>query len=223
MLRSRLAPLAVLLLVVGCDILTPREVPEEAQVLEFVTTGFLEFEHETVWVQHGEKLDMKFAHPETTTRRDDPAMGIARYYSVPPLVFRCTDVDRTINSWEQVWTMAPLPCVLMFDNIRLSRPHDTEWVPLAEVAETVDRLFPCRAKIEEARQNGGGIIECATASYTRIVPGPGIRCGGDSDICDLMATGCGETWLERVKLDGWKEPWPEPFDGYARIEVQIAC
>ena len=133
---SRLIPLAVLL-AVGCtDLLSSvEEPPAEAEILEFVTTGVLEFDQDTVRLDLGDRLFVK--PPDRYVQgalyydwQPPPGATVATYLDLYPRVFRCTDVNPDIDGWKQGWPLHPLPCVRVFDHVLNNAPNDDTWIEI---------------------------------------------------------------------------------------------
>ncbi len=61
----------------------------------------------------------------------------------------------------------------------------------------------------------GGFGECAASGGARTTRGPGIERRGVNT--RMTAVECRMSWVAMTERGGW----PEPFDGHARIEVEI--
>lgn len=185
--------------------------------------GLLDFEPDTVRMSVGERLVLVHQPPLPGTTPPEPGPGkvLVSYQSIYPKAVPCTDVSRDVLL--PVFTaQLPYPCPMVVADHKSSRPDTAIIVgesTLEEMTAKVYRILPC---MNPANWQGGGMFrECATASYTRHVRGPGLERNGEGWV---VATECGRTWYEVVRLDGWKERWPpEPFDGYARLEVVVRC
>ena len=88
------------------------------------------------------------------------------------------------------------------------------------------RVLPCARDANgnpltaDAWQSSGAFGDCASWGSGITEAGPGMEVIHASKV---EAVGCGWSWVSKTWRDGWKRPWPEPFDGYARVEVEIAC
>ena len=68
--------------------------------------------------------------------------------------------------------------------------------------------------------SSGALGECASWGSGITEAGPGMEVIHASKV---EAVGCGWSWVSITWRDGWKRPWPEPFNGYARVDVEIVC
>lgn len=175
--------------------------------------GYLEFEQDTVRMSFGEHLFMYYGV------LPDPYPGFVyvRYTSLLPMVFPCTDVPSTIKD------MDPPSCGGMAD--RVVRP-DTPIIVTEDMMPAIARVMPCAKGPDgapltpEAWVSSGMFSECAAWGTATTEAGPGLEV---LDAWRMKAVGCGQSWVTKTERDGWRRPWPEPFDGYARIEVEISC
>lgn len=175
--------------------------------------GYLEFEQDTVRMAVGEHLAMFYGV------LPDPYPGFVyvRYTSLLPAVYPCTDVPSTIENVD------PPPCEGVAD--RVARP-DTPIIVTEEMMPAIARVMPCAKGADgapltpEAWVSSGMFSECAAWGTAITEAGPGLEV---VDAFRVKAVSCGQSWVSKTERDGWRRPWPEPFDGYARIEVQIAC
>lgn len=121
--------------------------------------------------------------------------------------------------------MFPVPCPMKADHFSNLRP-DTPIRVDESMMGAIARVLPCARDANgdpltaEAWQSSGAFGECATASSAITEAGPGIEVIHSRR---LAAVDCGPSWVSRTERDGWGRPWPDPFDGYARISVQIIC
>lgn len=179
-----------------------------------VLPGSLEFEQDTVRMPVGDRLIL-------TTRQvteQEPRTVYARYTSWYPAVFPCADMPPSIP-------VDQLPCEMVMAGRQGGRP-DIPFLLTDSIPVAVARMFPCARGpdgvplMPDAWVSGGGFSECATWSSALTEAGPGIEVVSASI---LRAVECGSSWVSKTERDGWKQRWPEPFDGYARLEVEVIC
>ena len=219
--RFSLALLALLLPLSACELIMPEPEPPPKVIL-MLLPGFMEFDPPDVRIARGEQLILKRwpllwdpdigPFPELA-----PGQVLAPYRSFLPKVIRCTDVVRELHVF-------PVPCPMQADLYRPLRP-DTLIRVDESMMVALARVLPCANDANgdpltaEAWAAGGAFSECAAWGSAKVDSGPGFeRIDGR-----LTAVGCGSSWASLTWRDGWKRPWPEPFDGYARVEVTIAC
>ena len=220
--RFSLTLLALLLLLPACDLIMPEPEPPP-EVILMLFPGFIEFELPAVRIARGEQLILRkwpvvwdpdigpFPEPE-------PGQVLAPYRSFLPKVIQCTDVVREVHVF-------PVPCPMKADLYRPLRP-DTLIRVDESMMVALARVLPCARDANgdpltaDAWQSSGGFGECAAWGSAITEAGPGLEVIHASLV---EAVGCGSSWVSLTERDGWKRPWPEPFDGYARIEVTIAC
>ena len=219
--RFSLTLLALLLLLPACDLIMPEPEPPPKVIL-MLLPGVLEFDPPAVRIARGEQLILKgwplVWNPDIGPFPElEPGQVRAPYRSFLPRVIRCTDVARETHVF-------PVPCPMQIDHYRTLRPDSLIRVD-ESMMPALARVLPCASDANgnpltaEAWQASGAFGECAAWSSGKVDSGPGIeRIDGR-----LTAVGCGSSWASLTWRDGWKRPWPEPFDGYARIEVTIAC
>ena len=212
-----------LLLVPACDLTMPEPEPRpRREVILMLLPGFMEFEPGEVRMELGDRLILPprplVWDPEVgMLPRPKPGVVIARYHSFLPKVIQCTDVVREVHVF-------PVPCPMQADLYRNIRP-DTLMRVDESMMVALARVLPCARDANgdpltaDAWQASGGFGECAAWGSGKVDSGPGIeRIDGR-----LTAVGCGSSWASLTWRDGWKRPWPEPFDGYARVEVEVVC
>ena len=220
--RFSLTLLALLLPLPACDLIMPEPEPPPEVVL-MLLSGFSEFDPPAVRIARGEQLILKrwpllwdpdigpFPEPE-------PGQVLAPYRSFLPKVIRCTDVVRELHVF-------PVPCPMQADLYRPLRP-DTLIRVDESMMVALARVLPCASDANgdpltaEAWQSSGAFGECAAWGSGITEAGPGMEVIHASKV---EAVGCGWSWVSITARDGWKRPWPEPFDGYARIEVEVVC
>jgi len=203
---SRLASLGVSL--ASCDLIMPEpESPPEVVLLVF--TGLFEFDQDTVRVPVGDTLVLT-PHPKVGGLPEPgPRQVVAPYRRFIPKAIRCTDVAGEIDTFP-----LPAPCPVQRDHYGTSRPDSAIIVRLGDEAmlNKVYRVLPCANP--DAVQWQGGFGECAASGGARTTRGPGI-----APITRLrgLAVECGMTWMAMTERGNW----PDPFDGTARVEVEI--
>ena len=175
--------------------------------------GYLEFEQDTVRMAVGEHLVLVYDVPP------DPYPGYlyVRHTNLLPMLLSCTDVPSTIKD------VNPPSCEDLAD--RVVRP-DTPILVTEAMMPAIARVMPCAKGPDgapltpEAWVTSGMFIECAAWGTALTEAGPGLEV---VNFAYVRATSCGQSWVTKTRRDGWRRPLPEPFDGHARIEVQIAC
>ena len=234
---SRLVPLfmslALALSLSGCnldDLLLPEP---EAERVFMVTTGRLDILADTITITPDQTIRLNrhqyalsYWIPEDKTQPpievDENGIVLAHYFERVPGIFECVRGEPT-GRQKYLWqTIRNCEHFSSEDEILLLTP---ELLPVAK------RIFPCAEEVNpENISQQGGFRECATAAYRRVDKGPGLESPkGRNPHCTkvgcLMVTPgfCGWTWATYVKMDGWKLPWPEPFAGTARIEIDVVC
>ena len=226
---SRLAPpvvslsFAALLPLWGCDLPSPLSPPSGEMVL-MVTTGHFDIMPDTMRITRDQRL--AFRHTGHPDRRPPRAAHIASdvvfayYFDRDPEIFRCIRGGELPHPDRSLWAGVP-----RCDHIAILEP-DSLMLLTDELREIATRVIPCA---EELRPDSptGSFRECATASGSGrigehgpgIVNEPALGCGATC----MRPTACGWTWATFVKMDGYKRPWPEPFAGGARVEVEVIC
>ena len=231
--RFNLTLLALLLLLPACDLIMPEPEPPPVVIL-MLFPGFMEFDPPAVRIASGEHLILKkwpkVWDPDTGPF---PELGSgqvrASYRSFFPRVIRCTDAFRALSPFSSEQPLppgtTPRPCTLQADFYRASRPDSLIRVD-ESMMEAVARILPCARDANgdpltpEAWASSGAFGECATWGSAITEAGPGLEVIHASKV---EAVGCGSSWVSKTSRDGWRRPWPEPFDGYAKVEVQIEC
>ena len=233
---SRLAlavlPLALVALLSACEEVLPPE--PEPEVVALVLSGYLAFEPDTVRVSIGDTLVMKH-HPSceingsgslSECRRwaDPPEAGpgqvLLTYRRFSPRVIGCLDAAHYTDLLD-----APAPiqflCSEVIEHYRETRP-DSLFRADESVMEAMAYIMPC-ARDEngdplnpEAFSSQGGFTECWTWGTTKIGRGPGL-----GDTGELVAVECGWSWVSRTRRTGRDREWLPPFDGYARVEIEV--
>ena len=177
--------------------------------------GHLEFERDTVRMSVGDRLIITQRYAPSDP---EPRTVYERYTRWLPEVFPCTDVPRAIP-------VDPAPCEVVAEFRSASRP-DTPIIVTDSMMVAIARVLPCaigpdgQPLMPEAWASSGMFSECATWGTALTEAGPGIEVVSASI---LTATACGRSWVSKTERDGWRRPWPEPFDGYARLEVEVVC
>ena len=173
--------------------------------------GFLEFDPDSVRMHVGDTLRLM----QRTEGEALPVPGsetvFAPYIRFRPKAVRCMDVPREILTRH-----GPAKCetVALRD---ASRPDSPPIRITESMIPMVARVLPCDLRPEPTT---GGFHECATWGSTRTEAGPGMEVISFSFV---LAEECGHSWVSMTSRTGRTISWPEPFDGYARLEVEIAC
>ena len=211
--RFSLALVALLLLLPACDLIMPEPEPPP-EVILMLLPGFFEFDQPSVRIARGEQLILG------TSVELEPGQVRASYRLVFPKVIRCTDVAREVHVF-------PVPCPMQAD---LYRNRATRPDTLIRVDESMmvalARVLPCASDANgnpltaDAWTSSGALGECASWGSGITEAGPGMEVIHASKV---EAVGCGWSWVSITWRDGWKRPWPEPFNGYARVDVEIVC
>jgi len=233
---SRLAlpvlSLALVALLPACEEILPPE-PEPAEVVALVLSGYLAFEPDTVRVSIGDTLVLKH-YPSCSTAylplwrcgrwADPPEAGpgqvLLTYRSFDPVVIGCLDAAHLTDLLDAAVNVSLL-CSEVIEHYQNTRP-DSLFRADESVMEAMAYIMPC-ARDEngdplnpDAFSSQGGFRECATWGTTKIDRGPGL-----GDTGELVAVECGWSWVSRTRRTGRDRLWPPPFDGYARVEVEV--
>ncbi len=227
-------PVAIIALCMSlpaCDILFP----PDGELVLMVTTGQLDFLADTVKLQPGQQLHLhryqlgmnrwqRQDKDQPPIEVDENGVVFAHYYERLPDIFSCVRGEpdpRDMYFWGN-----PPPC-----DHHVSAIQDSVMLLTPELREVAKQIMPCAEEInpENSRQQGA-FRECATATYRRVEEGPGLISRGATPECTEVGClrvepgFCGWTWAGVVKLDGYKQRWPDPpFAGQDRIEVEVAC
>ncbi|MDE0126064.1 MAG: hypothetical protein OXN97_15955 [Bryobacterales bacterium] len=171
--------------------------------------GYLEFDPDTVRMNVGDTLRLIRQTEGEALPEPGPGTVLAPYISVWPRAVRCTDVPREI-----LMPHAPPKCgtVVLRDS---SRPDSPPIRVTESMRDRVARILPCDLRPEPTT---GGFSECATWGSIRTEAGPGMEVIHASAV---LAEACGRSWVSKTRRTGRTISWPEPFDGYARVEVEI--
>ena len=171
--------------------------------------GFLEFDPASVRMNVGDTLRLTKRTEGEALPAPGPGTVLAPYVSFRPKAVRCMDVPREILP-----EYAKCGTVVLSDS---SRPDSPPIRITESMMPVVARVLPCDLRPEPTT---GGFSECATWGSTRTEHGPGIKLISASI---LVAEDCGASWVSKTRRTGRTISWPPPFDGYARVEVEIAC
>ena len=218
---SRLAaPVASLALVaLACDIVSAP--PPDAELVLMVTTGHFDIVPDTVTISIDQRLRFWSGKPSSQIypppQPIDSDVVSAIWVAREPEVIECVRGEPTREDMIR-WFFPPL-CdeASVSDSLMLLTP---------ELREIAKRINPCDPELNPENYEGSGFQWCATASARKVgetgpglVKEPGAGCGASC----MRPTACGWTWATYMKLDGWKRPWPEPFAGQDRVEVEVVC
>ena len=221
-MKFRFSLTLLALLLPACDLIMPEPEPPP-EVILMLFPGLLEFDPPTVRIARGEHLILQgwplVWNPDIGPFPElEPGQVRAPYRSFLPRVIRCTDAPRETHVF-------PVPCPMQVDHYRTLRPDS-----LIRVDESMmlalARVLPCASDANgnpltaDAWQSSGALGECAAWGSALTEAGPGMEVIHASKV---EAVGCGWSWVSKTERDGWKRPWLEPFDGYARIDVEIVC
>ena len=222
--RFSLALLALLLLLPACDLIMPEPEPPPKVIL-MLLPGLFEFDPPAVRIKRGEHLILKgwprIWDPDIGPFPElEPGQVRATYRRYFPKVIRCTDVAREVHAF-------PVPCPMQADlyRNRATRP-DTLMRVDESMMPALARVLPCASDANgdpltaDAWTSSGALGECASWGSALTEAGPGMEVIHASKV---EAVGCGWSWVSITWRDGWKRPWPEPFNGYARVDVEIVC
>ena len=181
--------------------------------------GLSEFKPDSVRMTVGDTLRVvDWVEGETPP---EPPVGtvFAPHLYVVPMTVGCTDVPRDIVA------RGPLPCEFVAEYHASARLDSVVHVT-DSLMETIARILPCARGPDgeplrpDAWASQGGFAECGTWRSIRTEHGPGIKLISASI---LVAEDCGRSWVSLTTRTGRAIPWPPPFDGYARLEVEVAC
>lgn len=173
--------------------------------------GLLDFHQDTVRMPVGDRL---IVTTDQAPSEPEPRTVYARYTDWPPAVFSCADMPSTIPADQ-------LPCEIVMADRRATRP-DTPVVVTESMMSAIARVLPCARGPDgvpltpEAWASSGAFGECATWSSVLTEAGLGMEVVSASI---LTAVECGWSRVSKTA----RGEWPEPFDGYARLEVEVLC
>ena len=225
---SRLVPLVVspaLLALLACEeILSPEYEP--AELVLMITTGYLGVEPDTIQITMDQRLRFWNGKPTavtypTPTPIAPDVVSVIRSQRRPE-IFQCIRggpprPPRQFGDPPPGWD-GPLRC----DELEAT---DSLMLLTTELRETAKRIMPCAGELTP-ETFGSGFGECIAFGGGRVGdlgPGlvnvPALGCGATC----MEPVACGWTWATYTKLDGRRQPWPLPFDGSARVEVEIVC
>ena len=220
--RFSLALLALLLLLPACDLIMPEPEPPPKVIL-MLFPGFFEFDPPAVRIARGEHLILQgwpvIWDPDIGPFPElEPGQVRATSRLFFPRVIRCTDVAREVYAF-------PVPCPMKADHFRNLRP-DTLMRVDESMMPALARVLPCASDengdplTADAWASSGALGECASWGSGLTEAGSGMEVIHASKI---EAVGCGWSWVSITWRDGWGRPWPEPFAGSARVDVEIVC